>query len=1129
MFITNVKSGEAASKSMKTRLTELMCCSKQLDMLVGFFYFSGVEVMTQAFRDNPSLKLRVLVGMEADEINGRIVEMVSALKGASAEAMRAEFYASLRRVVGSQKMDTKAFHDRIDIFITMLKEERLEVRKTQDPNHAKLYIFSMNEAFKTLSPVRWITGSSNFSEPGLKVRDEFNVEISDFGTEEAQHYFERLWEDAIPLTENDEQRRVLVDILEGESITSAATPFEAYYLVLQHYLEHQKIKLNEGLIDRILEKAKFKKYRYQVDAVAQALAKIEQYKGVIIADVVGLGKSIIAGLLAGVRMKRGLILCPPGLMGDANGTTGGWHAYVQDFGLIHWQVWSSGNLKAVLDLLKRDPAFDMVIVDEAHKFRNEETESYAMLKEICFGREVVLLTATPYNNRPNDLLALLHLFSSGKQSPFVPGGDIDGVFKKFTKDSAYLSRLNRAIAKNDWDQIMNLLPKIGQDRLVVQKGKDLEKVRGIAGQKGKALNKKIRQIMDKVVIRRNRIDLLNDPDYSKEITTLSTVNPPEAQYFELTKEQNRFYDRVITDYFGENGVFRGAIYRPQEYLKNKAGQDDAQNNLFIMMRNLLIMRFESSFGAFRQTLVNITKILENALTFIDRMGAFIYSRKDIEKILEEADGDNAYEMMLEVVQRLEQKYLHSSKRGKHQSEGFYQINDPAFNGEAFVSDIKADLKLFKTVIQEVDELNLASKDPKTVAVIQVAKSILEGKFHDDKGNGAKKRKVLLFSVYGDTIKYLQKSIEDAFPGRVLSVTGENFTATMAKTVKENFDASFETQKDDFDILLATDKLSEGFNLNRAGVVVNYDIPWNPTRVIQRVGRINRIGKKVFEDLYILNFFPTVKGAKKVQNREVAEIKMFAIHSILGEDAQIFSVEEEPTAAALFDKLCKIDNETVTSFYSEIKLEYAKATKFLEENHPEDLQRIKRYPHMIKTAFEGNPTGTFMFRRQGANFYAIVHNRESDTISLWTLEDAMNAIKCKYETKRIPFTPEFWVRKKAETGDNILGVYEALKAYEPEKGVTNGGLSSASAAIVNINNALPELSKTEQMFAKDVIEDIQSYGTIAPYTIKLLATAKSNEVLKPLLKDICLSRGANYLSKVKTEAIRNDVIVTIEKQ
>ena len=321
-FITNQKS--AGSKKLGERLGELMGHADRLDMLVGFFFFSGVKVLYDALKARAGMKLRVLVGMEAEMAMGNLVESLRKEGDNSANAIKDRFFESMRKIVGSSEVDTKAFHDRLELFVEMLESQRLELRKTRDPNHAKLYIFTMDEETKTVREKIWITGSSNFSEPGLNLRDELNVEISDFGAEDAQKYFDDMWEKAVPLTATEEDRLKLIRMLRDASVAADVTPYEAYYLVLKQYLEYQKSSLNEERLDRLLKDAGFDKYRYQVDAVAQAMQKIEQYNGVIIADVVGLGKSIIASLIGAMRRRRGLIICPPGLMGDTSGLGGGW-------------------------------------------------------------------------------------------------------------------------------------------------------------------------------------------------------------------------------------------------------------------------------------------------------------------------------------------------------------------------------------------------------------------------------------------------------------------------------------------------------------------------------------------------------------------------------------------------------------------------------------------------------------------------------------------------------------------------------------------------------------------------------------------------------------------------------------
>ena len=157
----------------------------------------------------------------------------------------------------------------------------------------------------------------------------------------------------------------------------------------------------------------------------------------------------------------------------------------------------------------------------------------------------------------------------------------------------------------------------------------------------------------------------------------------------------------------------------------------------------------------------------------------------------------------------------------------------------FIAHIKADLVLFDKILKELSELDLVKNDPKTDCLLINIKDVLSQK----PNQGEPKRKVIIFTEYVDTVKYLEPILKKQFGERLLTIIGD-LSAKKISEINKNFDASFESQKNKYDILLSSDRISEGFNLNRAGIVVNYDIPWNPVRVIQRVGRINRISKKV---------------------------------------------------------------------------------------------------------------------------------------------------------------------------------------------------------------------------------------------------------------------------------------------
>ncbi|MBT9538196.1 MAG: DEAD/DEAH box helicase family protein, partial [Nitrospirae bacterium] len=217
-----------------------------------------------------------------------------------------------------------------------------------------------------------------------------------------------LWDEAVKITEDDAIKRRLIEVVEKQTLVKDITPFEAFVLVLKTYLDSYEQKEVGPSLIKILEENGYKRYQYQLDAVKQALAVIEKNNGVIIADVVGLGKTIIACAVARELKKRGIIICPPGIVGDKNKNSG-WMKYTEEFQLYDWEVRSLGDLENITDFVNKAKDIEVVIVDEAHRFRNQDTKDYEYLKNICRNKIVILLTATPFNNRPGDILSLLKL------------------------------------------------------------------------------------------------------------------------------------------------------------------------------------------------------------------------------------------------------------------------------------------------------------------------------------------------------------------------------------------------------------------------------------------------------------------------------------------------------------------------------------------------------------------------------------------------------------------------------------------------------------------------------------------------------------------------------------------------
>ena len=283
-FITNTKE----SITLKNRLQKLISASSELKFLVGFFYFSGWQEIYKELQKNEDVKLKILVGLQVDKYLSGIVEVENKDDSLSSEEHFTQFIKSLGYAINNAEMDNEEFYNQIEFFIKLLEDERLIIKKTLNPNHAKIYLFKLENILQDLFNIKgqFITGSSNLTKAGLRNQEEFNVEIRDYGFETAEDYFDELWQTAIPITEAPNGKKIILDFLQNKTQSSLITPYEAYAYILKTYIELHESKKIYPYLDRILEENGFEKYAYQIDAVNQALNVIETYNGVIIADVV---------------------------------------------------------------------------------------------------------------------------------------------------------------------------------------------------------------------------------------------------------------------------------------------------------------------------------------------------------------------------------------------------------------------------------------------------------------------------------------------------------------------------------------------------------------------------------------------------------------------------------------------------------------------------------------------------------------------------------------------------------------------------------------------------------------------------------------------------------------------------
>lgn len=1116
-FITNAK-----EQSLKNRIKTLIEHSKELKFLVGFFYFSGWSELYSALRAKDDLKLKILVGLDTDVYLDKVIEVADPnTENGSQSELVSRFFVSLKTALNDELLDTREFYEQAKFFVQMLEEGRLEIRKTFEPNHAKLYLFCLDKRGQYIinAPGRFITGSSNLTKAGLTSQNEFNVEIGDYGWDEAEAYFDELWETSIPLTEIQERKEKIARIINRQTQLASITPFEAYLFVLKTYLDLMEQKRLRPQVKELMKKRDYRIYRYQEEAVQQALTVLDQYGGVILADVVGLGKSVIASWLARERGGRGIVICPPALMGESHTRSTGWYKFLNDFGLYDWEVFSIGQLDKVQEYLAQyGDDIKIIIVDEAHRFRNEDTEAYERLSQICLNRELILLTATPFNNAPSDIFALLKLFIPPGKSTLTLDEKLVNRFIRYNNEFRKLSYILRY--HQSGGEKRRRAEKYYEEIFGNSHATDTQRVR----RQVKRIAEEIRSVIEPVVIRRNRLDLKKDPVYQNEIIEISKITDPIELFYELTPEQSLFYDKVIHEYFGEGARFKGAIYQPFLYeqgLKKELEEEfiyQQQRNLYDFMRRLLVKRFESSFGAFARSVENFLKVHENVLNFIKKTGRYILDRRLIEKIWEE-DEDTIEEWLAEFAEKLKEKTKISPKHDK-----IYVIDEFA-EKKLFLDDIKSELNLFKEIAEKIKKLHLVDKDPKLKSLIEQIKKILKTNLK----KGEPKRKVVIFTEYIDTLNHISKALETAFAGRVL-VAGKDLSAKFMNELLANPDASYpaEKQQDDYDILVATDRLSEGVNLNRAGAIINYDIPWNPTRVIQRLGRINRIGQKVFDTLYIYNFFPTEQGAEIVKSREIAAQKMFLIHNTLGEDSKIFAPDETPTPAELFKKINRNPEELKEEgMLTAIREEFFE----LKKRYPDLIEAVSEFPARVKTAKEFSRNELVVFRKKGLQIFVhIVPDTaaEKPEVQEITLLEALPHIRCSFDTETKALSNRFWRS------------YEAVKKYREHIHIPTGEHSLIRRAENNLRSVLQHHADRFQdhlEFIKTLLRDIRDFQILPRYTLRRLsaleigpdASLKDIEIFRDELCKLKRTFGEDYLSRIedRLKKFKSEIIVAME--
>ncbi len=640
-----------------------------------------------------------------------------------------------------------------------------------------------------------IVGSSNLTAAGLNRRAELNLVRKEEAVARAlrQDWFENFWAEA------EDYKQDLIQALEASKFgTTPYTPFQVFIKALYEYFKDRLTpEAPEAYIGVDLA-------AFQQEGLREAIRLLDRHRGVIIADAVGLGKTYIGmGLLEHYLLRKrrrgyipkGLIVCPAQLRDLL------WRPKLDEYGI-------KATVRSMEEMGRQDfdwkafNGYDLVLVDESHNFRNPGTQRYQNLnKLICTGKRdkyVVLMTATPINNTIWDLYHQIMLLARGSESTYRDYGisNLNGFFKRVDQGAAELFDL-----------------------------------------------------LEETAVRRSRYDIKKRQEAGEKVVLpgKGEIRFPERELRAIEYNLEQTYRGFYAEIADQIERLSLVSYNIEQFRKDRDELVVERNNALIgIMKTTFLKRLESSLRAFEVSVQRQQKFQQRFFDLLQQ-GRLLDSpsHRKLIALEEEEESPEAVEDLIAALP---------------------EVSTADYDLDAIREHLEADLRIFNDLLDWIDIIreeagDEASKDAKLVAVKAELAGPLKG------------QKVLIFSYFQDTAKYLYESLRTdeewldwAEHPTIGLITGSTPPDDRERLVKrfapvantpeteEGLRERRELQADELQILISTDVLSEGQNLQDAGVLINYDLHWNPVRMIQRAGRIDRLGSP-FETLTIYNCFP----------------------------------------------------------------------------------------------------------------------------------------------------------------------------------------------------------------------------------------------------------------------------------
>ena len=890
---------------LKDELLKILPKTDNASIAVGYFFISGLSVIIKSLKDVD--KIRLLISNTTDKNTSEaLIEGFHSIKEVSTDLARKSHINDDRKSIVmkdskenvkksleymSQTSDERSV---VEILLDMMKTKQLEVRVyPKEKLHAKAYIFQLkkSEAIGGMG----IVGSSNLSVAGISHNSELNLKTAHPpDVNQLLDWFDNLWGDGLEFTED-------FDLILSNSW--AGKTYSPYEVFLKAAYDELKEKLDsQHEIDPVFLSTFPQLFPFQRDAVDQGLTMFEQYGGVIIGDVVGLGKTYVGtALMKYLQLQeyRPLIICPPQLIPM-------WEKFCTDYE-VDAKILSRGKLSQENFELFQDFRYkdrDLVLIDESHHFRNNTSRQYENLHQFMQAREAkaILLTATPYANNPTDIKNQIMLFHTSPNTFIPPANetDLDRYFRK---------------VKNGEADIVDLLRNI--------------------------------------MVRRTRRYVLNQ--YGKEDVDgrKYLVVGSEKKYFpnrkmvtgryDINMVYQRKYDRIVELLSSEHLTF--ARYSLGLYVKPKFQEDEIYKELktsgiklVALIKHLLLKRMESSLAAFK-----------------DSINRYVNTHKIFLKLLDEGlvpIGDVSVKEMYAIAEddpdSINDPETIEEFRKKVKEAGETRYKTEAFEIEKLKQDIENDIETFEMINGLIVGIT-----PKTDDKLIKLQKLLD---NDYAGN-----KVLIFTEFSTTAQYLNHYLKwKGVKEQTDSSTGNSIQCAR-KFDPDNNPSSDERPKksEEISLLISTDVLSEGVNLQAGQVIINYDFHWNPVRLIQRAGRVDRIGSKN-EFVTVHNFLPDPKIEEDLGLETSVSHKIDEIQRVIGEDYKILTENETINAQDIY----AIYNEdgSILDREENNPLEPSKFEQLLRNiqvNDPKYWEEFKQIPDGIRSSGNKNTNGRLL--------------------------------------------------------------------------------------------------------------------------------------------------------------------------